>query len=348
MSAAQTAPFTARATRLAKRLLFGAGVYGALRRIAPSTQIAILRYHAVCPPDSGYAAPGICIDPDEFERQVAYLAAHYRVLPLAEAVAALRRGATLPPNAVAITFDDGYADNFAAAQTLARHGVNGTFYITAGCLADGAPFWPSELRLLVRALQSPRIELRAGDVAVALPAATPAERTAAIAALTKVFKAHPISVREALRDQLRRLANVTATSSPMLTWHQVQTMHGMGMEIGSHTLTHPNLPNAGLDSARTELVESKRMLEEHLDAPVTMFSYPNGGADRYLTPAVKALVREAGYGAATTSRNAFAGRGSDLFALERVQVAHRLEQLVFALEVERFAFKPRPRPGELQ
>jgi hypothetical protein len=65
-----------------------------------------------------------------------------------------------------------------------------------------------------------------------------------------------------------------------------------------------------------------------------------------MTPEVARLVREAGFEAATTSRNAFAGPRSDPFALERVQVAAPLDQLVFALEIERFAFKPKPRPGE--
>jgi peptidoglycan/xylan/chitin deacetylase (PgdA/CDA1 family) len=133
----------------------------------------------------------------------------------------------------------------------------------------------------------------------------------------------------------------------MLTWEQVREMHALGMVIGSHTMTHPNLPNAGLDRARSEIVESKARLEAEIGAPVTMFSYPNGGAERYMTREVAALVREAGFAAATTSRNAFAGPSSDVFALERVQVSQELERVVFALEVERYAFKPKPRPGEL-
>jgi hypothetical protein len=77
-----------------------------------------------------------------------------------------------------------------------------------------------------------------------------------------------------------------------------------------------------------------------------MFSYPNGGAERYMTRAIADIVRDEGYAAATTSRNAFAGASSDLYALERVQVSPRLDELVFALEIERFLFKPVPRPGE--
>jgi hypothetical protein len=73
-----------------------------------------------------------------------------------------------------------------------------------------------------------------------------------------------------------------------------------------------------------------------------MFSYPNGGAERYYTPELQRVVADAGFAAATSSHNAFAGRDSDLYALERIEVEERLEDLIFALEVERFAFRPVP------
>src|SRR5690606_3033243 len=110
----------------------------------------------------------------------------------------------------------------------------------------------------------------------------------------KVFKAHPIPVRESLREQLR--AHAPAASSPaarvMLTWDEVREMRRLGMTIGSHTMTHPNLPSAGAGAARDELAVSRATLAREIDAPVTMFSYPNGGAERYMTAAVRDLVRE--------------------------------------------------------
>jgi peptidoglycan/xylan/chitin deacetylase (PgdA/CDA1 family) len=332
----------------AKSLLLGSGFYSLLRTMAPSRRLAILRYHAICQRDAGYAEPGICVSPAAFEQHVAYLAAHYHVLPLPDAVAALRRGTTLPRNAVAITFDDGYADNLGAAEILARHGLAATFYITAGCLAGGGPFWPAELRILVKAITHPQIQVHAAGSPVTLPLTTPEERTAAVSKLTRLFKGHTIPIREALRDQLRRLANLTTIPSPMLGWTDVAAMYKKGMVIGSHTLTHPNLPNAGASEAHREITESKAIIEDRLGAPVTMFSYPNGGAERYMTRDVARLVKDAGYEAATTSRNAFAGPKSDPFALERIQVAEPLENLIFALEVERFAFRPKPRVGEMQ
>jgi peptidoglycan/xylan/chitin deacetylase (PgdA/CDA1 family) len=330
----------------AKSALLESGLYSILRRAVPSRQVAILRYHAICTSEAGYASPGICVSPDAFEAHVDYLATHYRVLSLSEAVSYLSQRKTLPPNAVVITFDDGYADNLPAARTLARYGVSATFYLTAGCLAGGQPFWPAELRSVIGAITSDELALDVNGSVLTLPVATPDERAAAVSRLTKVFKSHPIAVRERIREQLRLCSRIVDEPSPMLTWDDVRAIHRLGMTIGSHTVTHPNLPSAGRVDAEQEIRRSKAMLEEQIDVPVTMFSYPNGGADRYMTPEVRGLVKDAGYDAATTSRNAFAGSDSDVYALERVQVAETLADLVFALEVERFVLRPKPRVGE--
>jgi len=332
---------------LAKTALLHAGGYAAVRRLVPSRYLAILRYHAICGPEGyGYADPQICITPENFERHVAYLSSAYSVVRLDEAMRRIAAGDALPPNAVAITFDDGYADNLEAARILARYNATATFYITAGCLAGGQPFWPAEIRHLVAAIRQPRLQIDASGVALDLPLGSDEDRTAAVRRLTKAFKSNVIPVREELRAHLRRAAGDPAMPRIMLTWDEVREMHALGMTIGSHTMTHPNLPSAGLTAARGELTSSRTRLEHEVSAPVTMFSYPNGGADRYLTPDVQGAVKEAGYLAATTSRNAFATIASDPYALERIEVEERLEDLIFALELERFAFKPQPREGE--
>jgi peptidoglycan/xylan/chitin deacetylase (PgdA/CDA1 family) len=170
----------------------------------------------------------------------------------------------------------------------------------------------------------------------------------AIRRVTKLLKSNPIPVREQLREQLRAAAGNPRLPRVMLRWDEVAEMQRLGMTIGSHTVTHPNLPSAGLADAGSEIVASKAILEARVGVPVTMFSYPNGGAERYQTPELRRMVEQAGYTGATTSRNAFAGTGSDLYALERIEVEERLEDLVFALEVERFVMKPAARHGEVQ
>ena len=338
---ASTRTLRARLAPAAKTMMLHGGAFHVLRTVRPSRSLAILRYHAVCGPEGhDYASPEICVSPDAFEAHVRYLTANYRVLPLGDAVAALRTGQSLPPNSVVLTFDDGYADNLAAADTLARYGATATFYLTAGCLAGGQPFWPAEIRYLLAAIpESPIVLTSVGDpLTIALE--TEGDRRSAIGRLTRLFKSRTVDERERLRDELRRAARHPRLPDIMLTWDHVRRMHQMGMTIGAHTVTHPNLPSAGIEIASAEIHGSRARLEEEIGAPVTMFSYPNGGAERYFTPELQGVVREAGFACATTSRNGFAGRASNLYALERVQVHERIEDLVFALEVERFAFRP--------
>jgi peptidoglycan/xylan/chitin deacetylase (PgdA/CDA1 family) len=218
--------------------------------------------------------------------------------------------------------------------------LTATFYLTAGCLADGEPFWPAELRALVPLVREPLLRLDVSGCAVDVPLRTEADRREAIRTLTRVFKSNAIPVREALRVQLRRAAGNPGIPNPMLTWSGVAEMHELGMTIGAHTVTHPNLPSAGAAAAAEEVLGSRTRLEAAIGERVSMFSYPNGGAERYYTPELQRVVCDSGFAAAASSRNGFAGAESDLYALERIEVEERLEDLVFALEVERFVFAP--------
>jgi peptidoglycan/xylan/chitin deacetylase (PgdA/CDA1 family) len=63
----------------------------------------------------------------------------------------------------------------------------------------------------------------------------------------------------------------------MLSWQQVVELVGSGVEIGSHTRTHPDLRRCGLEKARLEMNESRKEIEDHLGRRVESFAYPYGG-----------------------------------------------------------------------
>ena len=89
---------------------------------------------------------------------MALLAAHFTVLPLSEAVERLARGA-LPARAVCVTFDDGYADNYAvAAPILPGMGSAATFFVAARYL-DGGRMWNDTIIEAVRRATGPTLEL---------------------------------------------------------------------------------------------------------------------------------------------------------------------------------------------
>ena len=100
------------------------------RRRLDGTRAAVLMYHRVLPaPDAERLAvePGMFVTPETFERQLEWLEASFRVLPLSEVVARLADARPLPERACAISFDDGWRDNHThVLPALARRGLPAT------------------------------------------------------------------------------------------------------------------------------------------------------------------------------------------------------------------------------
>lgn len=102
---------------------------------------------------------------------------------------------------------------------------------------------------------------------------------------------------------------------PLMTAEQIRTVADAGVEIGSHGRHHVSLPGTDDTELREELEESRAVLEEIIDAPVTGFAYPYG----YATAREIEAVRAAGYDYACDIRPDEPGR----HALARTYVGDR-------------------------
>jgi len=103
-------------------------------------------------------------------------------------------------------------------------------------------------------------------------------------------------------------------SEPLMDEGQVREWLAAGHEIGSHTLTHPNLPKLSRDAASEEIAGSKKLLEDRFGMPVRHFCYPGGKYNE----AVRDLVAEAGYETACTTRFGVNPAGTSRHELRRV------------------------------
>ncbi|MSX01574.1 MAG: polysaccharide deacetylase family protein [Actinobacteria bacterium] len=101
-----------------------------------------------------------------------------------------------------------------------------------------------------------------------------------------------------------------------LTTSQVNGLIAAGWEIDSHTLTHPDLTTLDDATLRTELVDSRKLLQQKFNVPVDFFCYPAGVNDAR----VRAAVKAAGYDGATTVEPGIASKSDDPYALPRVRV----------------------------
>lgn len=112
---------------------------------------------------------------------------------------------------------------------------------------------------------------------------------------------------------------------PMLSWRQLSKLEDLGVECGAHTQRHLELDTLSLEKARSEILGSKRSLEDRLERPVSSFAYPHG----YHSAAVKNMVRQVGFASACAVKHALSSPKDDLLALSRVVIYADTDMAMF-------------------
>ena len=115
-----------------------------------------------------------------------------------------------------------------------------------------------------------------------------------------------------------RIAQLKKTAPTWLTWPQLRTLEQRGWDIGSHTVSHTEIPHMSHEAALTTLRASRFALEKHLGHPVQWFCYPAGSVNA----AAVADVKEAGYVLATTTQSGVEHSAADPLQLSRIRVAN--------------------------
>lgn len=275
-------------------------------------KLIILIYHRVLDaPDFMYPQQ---IDIDKFNWQMALLASRFNVLPLPDALAQLKSGC-LPPRAVCITFDDGYADNYINALPILKHySLPATFFIVSGMLNQDR-MWSDDIVETIRNYPEPLLDLSALGLGC-YTVATPAEKARAAVQLVEFLKYFPFSERAA---HCRAIANLTEglPKQLMLTTEQLKSLSEQGMEIGGHSVNHPILKNLTVTDGQHEILACKIQLEEILGKNVRYFAYPNGKLNGDYELQHSTFVEECGYEAALSTDWGSVSIASDRFQLPR-------------------------------
>jgi len=316
-----------------KRVFYQTRLQALLRRLQPSRYPVILRYHSVSK-DNGLVSKSITVSPEAFEEQIQYFSKHFNTISMSTLVDCIQDRCHFPENALILTFDDGYADNYEAAQILHKYRLTGLFYITAGCIESTEKFWVAEIRHLLEKTGHRRICIPVQDSMCAFSLSGPLEREEAIRQITRLIKSGNIQARENIREELWKQLDDAHEflGNLMLTWQKLKDMIDMEMEIGGHTMTHCNLPNANTEEAWIEISTCKSLLEKKLDIEVKHFAYPNGGSVQHYNDDIKKLVYQAGFFSASTSKSGLVSFGSDLMELWRMRATENLFEILWEIE----------------
>jgi peptidoglycan/xylan/chitin deacetylase (PgdA/CDA1 family) len=265
---------------------------------AGTAAFPILSFHRVNRDDDPFFP---ALPTDVFERQMAFVARAYVVLPVEELADRMRRG-LLPRNALAITFDDGYRDNLThAAPILARHGLPATVFAVTGAIGGGEPLWFDRLALGFKQSRATAWTAPWGEIR---PLESVAERLAALGRALEHFKrVASAERRRGVEETLVRLGvtDERPLKNLMLSWDDAHALMGLGVGIGAHTVSHPILSRLDPPEARAEIEGSWKAIRANCGRPPLAFAYPNGRGEDY-SEAVVSAVRETGFTCAVTTR----------------------------------------------
>lgn len=251
----------------------------------------------------------------DFEVRMRWVRDWFNVLPLGQAIDKLYAG-NIPSRALAITFDDGYADNEeTAAPILRRLGMTATFFVSTGFLGHGC-MWNDQVIEAIRGTEAKEIDL----VPLGLsryPMTSVADRRQAVSAVLTGIKHLEPGRRQSVTDAIVAAAGGRPSPTLMMQPAQVRSLRTLGMDVGAHTVTHPILTRLSPDAALDEMSRSKHDLEQILGEPVKLFAYPNGVPEQDYTVAHVAMARECGFSAAVSTAWGAASTRSDRFQLPR-------------------------------
>jgi peptidoglycan/xylan/chitin deacetylase (PgdA/CDA1 family) len=306
----------------------------------------VLLYHRIADPPTDPQL--LSVVPERFTEHLELISDAYEPVSLADLVAA-KREAEAPARSVAITFDDGYADNLLVAKPLLeRSGVPATVFVTSGYVGGRRLFWWDELeRLVLRCGRLPSaVALEIGgdilhwelddDATYASPCAAeradwtvldvhdPGPRQQMYRDLAVRLRPLDEPERERVLEQLRLLAepeNGATDENPRpLTQNEVAHLAESGLvDIGAHTVTHPKLSDLLPERQQEEIVRGKSELEDVLGRRISSFAYPYGAHSDFDETTV-VLVREAGFDHACTSMPGRFRSSRDPFAIPRLPV----------------------------
>jgi len=255
-----------------------------------------------------------------FREQMDYLASRYRVVPLSTLVEHLESDSDLPPGLAAITIDDGYRDAYEIAfPILHERKMPATLFVVTDFLDQKTWIWTDKLRFLIAKTRSPRLRITIHERSFEFHLSGRASRLEA----AEIINAYLKTLKDEDKNEaIRRMASSLRVEMPdspareydSITWEQAREMDRAGIEIESHTASHPILTKVDDERLRAELGRSRARLEVMLGKRADLFCYPNGDYDARVSRAVK----QAGYRCAVSIETGLNENRCDLFALRRV------------------------------
>lgn len=286
-------------------------------------KVRILLYHRVEYLCDDYNM--LAVTPDNFEKHMCYLSKHYDVLSLEEPIEKWFEGGER--DAVIITFDDGYYDFlYNAVPVLKKYHIPATIFISTGNIDTGYENWTDSI---MRAIFSNHKQNDFYTFNVdglyrgRYPTENYQEKYDFYQFIRRAFLLSTAEMRQKYEKQLldwSGLRREGRVNRRIMTSDEIRKLVEIpGISIGAHTVTHAALKYLSEAEQKSEILESKRVLEEITGKNVKLFSYPFGTKEEYSKVTVE-LLKDAGFEKSVVAYSGSITKDSDTYELCRFTV----------------------------
>jgi peptidoglycan/xylan/chitin deacetylase (PgdA/CDA1 family) len=250
----------------------------------------IIVYHGVASNPNHDISVGP-IDVRQFEKHLKYFKENFDVIPQNDIIQMYRDGFIPKRKTIAITFDDGYYNNYSLAfPLLQKFSFPSTMYIITQCFDDEYNLtWYDYVDIIKNSLKIEQV-----DTSI-----LKRQRVNNLESLRGLIKTLNIQERALLFQEISRQVDIVKykANTPTELWklmnrQQVKELANSGLvEIGSHTHNHPNLGNIPLADVKYEVTHSRSLLMDVTQKDITSIAFPDGS----YTDDVKKICLNAGY-----------------------------------------------------
>lgn len=312
--------------RLLAYALYYTGLLWLYAAIRLRRRAVVLMYHRILPAEADtFSHSGIIVTPETFDRQMAFLARHFRTLTPVQFQQELATS-SFGRRACLVTFDDGWWDNLEyALPVLKKHAIPAIVFVATGYIGTTDTFWQERLtRLLCLAATIDRIEpeLVPGAGLERLTGANPDRIRLLAREFVTTLKSRAPEIAQELIERLQTAlsdnpAVLDLGGDRFMTWEEVNALRRSGqVTIGSHAHSHARLTTLGYKGALREFETSRRELARHGISDVFACAYPNGDVN----DPVEAAATDAGFVLGFATRGGFVRHSSEAMCLRRINI----------------------------
>lgn len=307
--------------RSLQHLMYACGLAQAMLKVRAGAPMILMYHGATVNGSNGLQnCEGKHVPSELFIKQLRFLGKYRNVISLTDMVEGIRRGDDLC-NTVALTFDDGYENNYtAAARILSDFNMPATFFLATGYIGVNRWMWTDRVEHALDRTERNTITISGLPGIISL--ATLIEKKLALSRIKGYLKQQPREYCESyareLESDLGLSENEPYGDYRFMNWQQAKELSSSGFEVGAHTVNHPILSRISREDALSEILNSRDRIRAEIDKCSVVFCYPNGKSTDY-TAEIAAICQIHFRAALSTNRGPV--RQAELYELNRIGIS---------------------------